>query len=260
MFAAARHHRPLTPLCQTLLPFAACCLFIACAPTRQSPSTIEHSSQGDILQRSAAAHQRLQSLYAAGLLRDYRQGARRIVPIEWRLARPNRCRLQIDMDLAIVSADDWWTYQAQAGRFRTHRTFTRTPIETAAQLLSDGINFYLPALFERGPEVLGRSGDRAARDWLLQGAAWSGDRPCFVFTRPPRLPAQSTFLRLWIDQDSLLIRGWMQGEVREDGREKTIIECTYYVLRPDERLPSDAFQLKPPNPIVLPDSAAAVAP
>lgn len=174
------------------------------------------------------------------------------MPIRWVLAKPNSCRLQLDMDLAIVLNEQWWTYRADDDRIRAHRLFTKTPIETAGTLLSDGIAFLLPSLFLRGEAAMER--DRFGRftGWRLLGAGWSGASPCYVFEKTDAAYKPSSVMRLSIDQKSLLIRSWMLEAVREDGSRRMLLEISYTELIPNVVLPSDAFQIRPPSPIPLP--------
>ncbi len=209
----------------------------------------------DILSRCGAAHREVQTLRARGRLRDSRQISPRTVPIAWDFFRPDRCRLQIDMDVAIVAGEDWWTYDGQAGEYRKHHQFTRAPIETAAYLASKGVPFLLPSLLNRGEYAFdgGRAGS-AAR-WELQGVGWYAEAPCYVVIRRSYDHTDGEILRVWIDQDKLLLRGWMVSVPVGEGRERPLVECTYLELAANGPLPSDWLQLKPPMPIKVPTTA-----
>jgi len=165
------------------------------------------------------------------------------------------------MDVAIVHGADCWTYHSATGRYLGNRAVTRTPIETASHHLSEGVPFLLPAIWERGESALDKDRLRGYVGWRLQGVAWSDERPCYVFIKKIASPDRENLLRLWVDQDLFLIRGWAIVIPTEEGREKTVMECIYHNLVVNGQLPSDAFQLKPPEPIELPDkSATAGAP
>jgi hypothetical protein len=230
---------------------AAICLSGGCsawtAPQRDDPSTV---SIDDILQRCGETYRSLTTLQAGGWLRDFRrQTSPRIAPISWQFARPDRCRLQIGMDTAIVSGQDWWTYEAKTGQYKKHRQFTRTPIETASYLISQDVPFLLPVLLSKGASAL-RSGH--AEPWRFQGVGWYAGAPCHVLVRggqDGQTEPGTTIQRLWIDQDRFLLRGWMISVPGREGRERPLIECAYADLSVDEPLPTDWLQLKAPTPI-----------
>lgn len=205
----------------------------------------------DILLRSGATHRAVQTLRAKGWLQDFRQDATRTVPISWDYARPDRCRLQIDMDVAIVAGREWWTYDGKAGRYRKHDQFTRAPIETAAYLMSKGIPFLLPSLLTRGERAFEGGRPGAAGRWELQGVGWYAELPCYVLVRRGFDPGADELLRVWIDQDKALLRGWMVSVPAREGRERPLLECTYSELSANGPLPSDWLQLRPPTPIRL---------
>jgi hypothetical protein len=209
----------------------------------------------DILEQCVAAYGRLNTLQTKGVLSDFRHGGQRVVPISWELTRPNRCRLQIGGDVAIVHGADCWAYRAATGRFQGGRTSSATPIESDAAMLSDGVPFLLPALWENSKAALGKDPERGFAGWRLQGVAWSGDRPCYVVARKDASAGKGNLLRLWIDQDLLLLRKWAMVEVSEEGREKTIVECADHEIVTDGRIPSERFQLLPPEPIQPPAPA-----
>ena len=117
--------------------------------------------------------------------------------------------------------------------------------------LSDDVPFLLPALWEDSSSALGKDPRGGFPAWRLQGVAWSGDRPCYVFARRIVWPARENLQRLLLDQDQLLVRGWSVVDASEDGREKTIVECAYQEVVANGRLRPDCFQLLPPEPIAL---------
>lgn len=214
------------------------------------------SSRDDILDRCVAAYSVVDTFHARGALSDFRHGARRVVPVSWDLARPDRCRLQIDHDVAIVNGNASWTYRAATGRFLGSRTSAQTPIEAATSNLSDGAPFLVPAIWERGEAAFGKDRLRGYADWQLQGVAWSGERPCYVLDRKSASRAdRGTHLRIWIDQDLLLLREWSLTVPGQDGRERIIMEYADYELAVNRRLPSDIFQLSPPASLDQPDDS-----
>jgi hypothetical protein len=220
---------------------AGCSLNQAASPG--DPSTV---SADDVLRKCGTAYQSLKTLQASGTLRDYREGTMRNTAIRWDFARPDKCRLQLGTDVAIVSGSNWWTYDAAARQYRKHNQFTRTPVETAAYLLSKGVPFMMPALLTRGQAAFaaGRAGQ--TEKWQLQGVGWHANAPCYVLTR--RSSDRNEVLRVWIDQDSFLLRGWMISVPARENRERPVLECDYTEQVVDGRLPSDWLQLKEPMP------------
>jgi len=197
------------------------------------------------------SYEKLRTLHAEGVLRDYREGQARIQPLSWDFVRPDRCRLQIGDDLALIVGDTWWSYAGGQDRFQKHRRFTSTPIETAAHLLSDGVPFLLPGLLTRPGTVLG-VGARRSRDWKLMGVDWSGGRPCYVIARPVGLRGGNGTMRAWLDQDSHLIRAWDLVVPRADGGERVVLACAYHRLEVDGPISNGRLALAPPQPIPLP--------
>ena len=222
------------------------------ANQRTAPGDPASVSVDDILRKSGVAYQNLRSLQARGVLRDYREGGLNIKPVSWDFVRPDKCRLQLDMDVAIISGDNWWTYDAAAGQFRKHNQFTRAPIETAAYLLSKGVPFLMPSLLTRGSAAFAAGRSNRNEQWQFQGVGWHADVPCYVMVRKSQ--EREELLRVWIDQDKYLLRGWMVSVPLRDGRERPILECTYGELTVDGKLPSDWLQLKPPVPIKSPSA------
>lgn len=236
---------------------AAVAVLNGCSDPKPTVSGIVSLEESDhILDRCVAAYAGTSTVHAKGILRDFRHGERREVPISWDLARPSRCRLQIDRDLAIVHGADCWTYRSATGRFQGSRAVSAAPIERTSQLLSDGVPFLLPALWERGAAALGKERLGGFAGWRLQGVVWSSDRPCYVFMKKIASPEREDILRIWVDQDVQLIRGWSIVAPLEDGREKTVMECVYHELVVNGRLSAEVFQIRPPEPLGLPEGSA----
>ncbi len=208
----------------------------------------------DILGRCVRAYETAATVQARGILRDYRAAERRVANIAWDYARPDRWRLQIELDLAVVTADDSWFYDSTTRRFRRHTRFTRNPIETSAYLLGKGVPFLLPTLLSRGSPAFGGTRDGQYPGWSLAGVGWHAERPCYVLARRGwgREPTQT--LRLWIDQDQDVLRGWAVERQGPDGREEVLLGCSYYEMRLGEPLPRGRFDLYPPKPILLPSA------
>lgn len=204
-----------------------------------------------LLSRITETHRRATSLRAIGLIRDMRRGGREL-PVSWHLARPDRCRLQIDMDVAIVLGEQWWTYRPSVGRFTSHRPFTKTPVETAATLISDGVPFLLPQLFNQGPSALGAGADGLYPEWRLKGAAFMSGTPCYLFERHEPKPGERGFLRILVDQKTLLLRGWTLGRERDDGTEKVLIDVSYFEMTANEPISREDFEVSLPQAILLP--------
>jgi hypothetical protein len=223
------------------------------ASQRTSPGDPANVTVDDILRKSGAAYQGMNSLQARGVLRDCREGAMKIVPVSWDFVRPDKCRLQLGMDVAIISGENWWTYDAAAGQFRKHSQFTRTPIETASFLLSKGVPFFVPSLWTKGSAAFAAGRSSRNERWQLQGVGWHADAPCYVMIRKSQ--EREELLRVWVDQDRFLLRGWMLSVPLRDGRERPILECSYPELTVDGQLPSDWLQLKPPTPLKTPSAA-----
>jgi outer membrane lipoprotein-sorting protein len=229
-----------------------------CAQSETTGATAAASLTTDsILDRCAASFYRIRTIQARGTFRDLRAPDRRAVPIAWDLARPGRCRLLIGEKVALVIGDDWWSYDASEGQFRKHKAFTKTPMETAATLISNGVSFLLPALFARGENAFGKSRSRGYGDWRLVGVAWSSQRPCYVVARAGPGGDAPASLRVWIDQDTYLLRGWDVVQTREGGRETTVLECTYDELIVDAPIPAERFTLSAPAPFASTQPAVA---
>jgi len=225
-----------------------------CSQARRPTSPKKRTSLtvADILRRCAAAYDDVETLQVRGRFRDNRSAEPEVSPIAWDFVRPDACRLQIGMDVTVVSGKGWWTHDGQTGRFKTLRQITRTPMETAATFLSDGAVFQLPRLFTKGVAAFGLADPRRARAWRSQGVAWRAERPCYVVTRGGQDGREPGRLRLWIDQDSFLIRGWTLDLPRPDAPPRTVFDCTYVLITANRHIDSDRFKVQRPTPILLP--------
>ena len=206
----------------------------------------------DVLDRCVAAHGRIHTIRAVGLLRDNRDLVHKVLPIRWDYARPDRSRLQIGMDLALVRGADWWTYDSANDRYKSHRQITNTPIETSAYFLTDGIPLPLVTLMTKGKVAFEMDGRRHREPWMLREVAWKGGRPCYVLTRIGRGPDRGQRWTFWIDQDDYLLRGWIWETGHSTGPPETIWGCTYSEIAVNESMPSDRFQVHKPRPIETP--------
>ncbi|MBX3397015.1 MAG: hypothetical protein KF841_16795 [Phycisphaerae bacterium] len=247
--------------------FAATFTALACAtatvpacnsPARPSGDAADVSlSISGVLRRCETTYTGLNSLEARGWLRDYRSTDRRVVPIRWELARPDQCRLQIDMDMVLVKGQNWWSYNNQSQQFKSHRELGGSPIEAAAYFLSDGIPFLLPAAWHRPKVAFGS--DEARGPWQLDGVAWTANRPCYVVSRQGLGRDSGSRWTLWIDQDRFLIVAWTWDVMRpsDDGTPlmKTVWGCTYEVMVANAELNQDRFRIEKPLPIALPRAA-----
>ncbi len=192
---------------------------------------------------------------AAGYLRDYRGDRREVKLIRWDLKRPDRCRLQIEMDAMILSSGGRWDYQSAANRFAARQAPALFPIETATADFSGGVPFLLPLLWDRSEQVLGLSGSARGPRWRLEGSAWHAERPCYRMTRDGRWGHHAAIVTIWIDQDDFLVRGWSVELAGQTGERQLICGCSYWELAPDVAMPDALFLVRPPKRIVLPRSA-----
>ena len=206
----------------------------------------------DILGRCGEAYLQTQTLQVRGLMRDYRGDQRSVLPISWDYLRPDRCRLQIDMDMALVVGEDWWTYDQAKGRFTSHHETTSTPIETAAYFLSEGMPFFLPDALARGEGTFHARDYRRQAKWTLDGVTWFAERPCYVLTRVGLGRDHGSRWMVWIDQDQFLIRGWVWEAMRPDRRQRTLMGCTYFEVVANHAIAPQRFQVVKPHPIALP--------
>lgn len=237
---------------------AACSALAGCAgpeapPDPTSPGTV---TLDRILAASREAYQRVRSLEAVGVLRDFREGRRIVLPIRWDMAQPDRGRFQIGLNVALVLGDTWWTCDSSSGQFRKHTRFTSSPLETASYLVSDGVPFLLPALVARPAAVLSSS-PRRPGDWRLLGVDWSGERQCYVIRRDFSWREGSGVLRVWIDQREHLLRAWDVYVPREGGGERVVLACSYHEMIINRAIPPDRFTLRPPKPLSLPEDQPA---
>lgn len=222
-------------------------------PNRQTPTRNRASlTVTDILQGCADAYDEVDRLHVRGRFQDSRAASPKVSPISWDFVRPDACRLQIDMDVAVVSGKSWWTYDGQTGRFKTLRQITRAPMETAATFLADGAVFQLPRLFTRGVEAFGLADPTAGAAWRAEGVAWRAERPCYVVTRGGQDGREPGRLRLWIDQDSFLLRGWTLDLPRPDAPPRPVFDCTYVLISLNRSIEPDRFTVQRPTPILLP--------
>ena len=233
---------------------AVCFTFLACicgcTQPRPPDPVRTYVVVGDILSRCGETYLGLQTLQARGLLRDYRGRTPKASNIAWDLVRPDRGRLQIELSVALVIGDRWWTYEPTAGRYRSYSQFTRTPMETAAHLMSDGVPFLLPALWGRGERAFGGGRATGFPGWRLEGVEWHAERPCYVVSRPERT-GEGVRLRVWIDQDRFLVRGWALCGPRSGERDAVLLGCSYYDVIVNQEVPLSRFALREPQPIEL---------
>ena len=195
-----------------------------CTRARQAERAPSSSfTVDDILDRCVATYNGLRTLQTRGLLRDYRGEGRQVATIAWDFVRPDRCRLQIEMDVALISGERWWVYSATTGRYQDHPQFTRTPAETAAYLLSRGVPFLLPAIMTTGERAFGKTRLRGFSDWRMGPPEWHAEHPCYVVSRREAGRNRDRTLRVWIDQDRYLIRGWALESATGVGREGTVM-------------------------------------
>lgn len=237
-------------------------LTVGCVGPFDRSSDAESSLTIDgILARAENAYKRMSYLDAKGYLRDYRGGRKRVLPIRWELARPDRARVQIDMNLAIVDGKSWWSYDNETERFKSHREQGSAPIETAGYFLSDGVPFLTPAAWNRPKAVFGPSDLRSR--WRLDGVAWNGGRPCYVISRDGLGRDGGSRWTLWIDQDRFLIVAWIWeiNAPQPDGpaRMEIVWGCTYESIVTDQPIAPERFRVERPTPIVLPRPAAGDA-
>ncbi len=240
---------------------AAVVLFGACAgcsQVRRPPLKQERSSLTvtDILRRCTEAYADAETLQVRGRFRDNRSAGLDASLISWDFKRPDACRLQIGMDVAVVSGKSWWTHDGATGRFKTLRQITRTPMETAATFLADGAVFQLPRLFTKGPAAFGLKNRRRAAGWRSEGIGWRAGRPCHVVTHAGQADRGPGKLRLWIDQDSFLIRGWTWALSRTPARPRTVFDCTYVLISMNRPIGAERFKVQRPTPILLPPEPA----
>ena len=214
-----------------------------CSQLKGSSSRTASLTIDDILGRCETVYQHAETIHARGVLQDDRE----VLPIGWDYASPHRCRLQIGMNVALIGEEDWWTYDGKTDRFRSHCLNAETPIETAASWLSDGGRFLLPSVLGKGSKALSRQDG----PWQLDGLVWLAEWPCYVVSRPSLDRHREGRLKVWIDQDTFVIRRWAWDSASAEDRGKTIWCCTYYDVTVNAPLSSNRFQVQRPSPIVL---------
>lgn len=248
-------HRGAIGLCG-LLPVLLCLTAGCGLGERQRSGASSLLTVDDILGRCGDAYLQARTLQVRGLLRDYRRDERKVLPISWDYMRPDRCRLQINMDMALVVGEHWWTYDQAGGRFESHHERTSPPIETAAYFLSEGIAFLLPQLLSRGKGAFAADDSGRQARWSLDGVTWVAGRPCYILSQVGLGRDRGSRRIVWIDQDQFLIRGWARERTRPDRRQRTVLGCTYFEIVMDRPIAPQRFQFVRPQPIVLPKREA----
>lgn len=206
----------------------------------------------DIVMRCSARYQELHTLQITGYLIDNRMDSQRFVPIRWDYVAPDRCRLQIDMDVALIVGESWWSYQAADGRFHKHHQFTRTPIETAVYLASNSVPFMVPSLLNRGRATFGPTREGAVQRWRIEGFTWIGGAPCYALKHKGIGLERGNDLTAWIDQDSMLLRGWQLVTHDKRNQPRTVMQCEYNTILVNENIPYSRFMLEPPVSLIAP--------
>ena len=153
---SAPEHRCLYRLVFRRLIFLIWIMGCGCTRPHAEPTGPSLARTDDLLDRCAAAYGNASTLRVKGTFSDFREAVRRVVPISWDLARPDRCRLQIDMDVAIVQGNDAWTYRSATRQFQGNRSRGGRPIATAAAQISEGAPLLLPGLWDREDAALGK--------------------------------------------------------------------------------------------------------
>lgn len=239
--------------------------FVGCAAKSQIDEPIAATisvtpmSADDILARSAESLEQLGSLSAVGVMQDRRRPQFLDAPVRVDLARDGRCRVQVGMDLVIVDGKKWWSHRPGSRDFRPHRCFTKAPIETATSLISDGALTLLPSLFFRGDGALERDDHGAFAGWRMDGIAWSSGRPCYTLERREQNNALPSVFRLYVDQESWLVRQWTLATVGPDATEQVLLDVTFQELVTGEQAPAKAFTLTPPSPIERPEEVQSAS-
>jgi outer membrane lipoprotein-sorting protein len=216
---------------------------------RNAPS---HLDVEDIVARCSDVYQDLNTLHMRGYLIDNRKESQRVVPIRWDVVRPDRCRFQIDMDVAMIVGETWWSYNADEGRYHRHHQFTRTPVETAAYLVSKSVPFMVPSLLNRGRATFGPTWEGPVQRWSVEGFSWIAGAPCYALVHKGIGAERGNDLTVWIDQDSMLLRGWRIVTHDARNRPHTVMHCEYDTILLNEDIPYSRFMLEPPEPLVAP--------
>ena len=213
--------------------------------TKSRPTTSARAmTTDDVLDRCVAAYGRVKSLRVIGVLRDNRQDERRMQPIRWELERPDKCRLQIGTNVSIVVGQAYWNYDSQSHKFKRARLTTRTPMETTGYVMTRGVSFLLPTLFERDEAAFGRSRARGYVDWRLTGVAWLDEHPCYVVCRKEGAGGKELTRRVWVDQDSYLVRAWDLVEPGADGRDNILVAETMHEMTVNQPIPANMFSVE----------------
>lgn len=230
-----------------------CCgLGSGCNRGANSGNAPKVAAPDDVLRNCAAAYGRIKTIQMSGVLRDDRPENVRTVPISWDFEQPQRCRLQVGMDVAVSSGDRWWTYRADRRQYLTHRQRSPVAMKLASLQLSEGIDFLLPELLANSSNALGLDQNERSSRWQFEGVAWAGKRPCYVFHQPSNTEGDETDTRIWIDQDSFLLCQWTLEKRTPSGRRRLIAMCHYFQIISNQPLAPNRFRLEPPDPIYLP--------
>jgi outer membrane lipoprotein-sorting protein len=203
----------------------------------------------EVLSRCAAVYAEGRSFHIIGVLRDTRPGRSRAAPLLWDFQRPDRSKLQIDMDVAIVLGDNCWIYTTQRGQYTRLRRFTKTLIQTSSFLLSDGVAMLLPELWAGNATIFDNSRNSPTSAWTLDGVDWLSRRPCYQLSRRESEGDRTRNLLVWIDQDSFVIRKWAIVSIGSDGSERPIVACEFQEIQVNAPLSESAFWLDTPESI-----------
>lgn len=219
------------------------------APTVVEPVSNTSLQVTDILSACVSAYQRISTCRAVGTLQDLRGSAPRTARVSWDFERPDRCRFQIGDDLALVLGSEWWIYDARTGRSTRRASFTRTPITTASTLLAGRVPFLMPVLIESGAQAFGPAGRGGFHRWSIESVDWRHGHPCYVVALGAAREPSASILRVWIDQDSFLVRRWAISGVDGNEAEYPVLICDYEEIALNEPIPDRRFTLEPAGPI-----------
>jgi len=197
----------------------------------------------DILRHCGNTYERLKSLHAAGVLRDHRRAPHRDEPITWDVVRPDRARFQIGVDIAIIASRDWWTWDPVAGRFDKRQRLTGAPLGGASLLLSGRISLLTPSLIETGAQAFADGGRLDASRWSIQGLEWRSGFPCYVVAQRGTARPGGRFLRVWIDQDSFVVRAWSVSMAETGAEERFLFGCDYDLVILNQPIPDERFRV-----------------